>query len=275
MKKKRYFEFTSPTSNKFWQIELNGKSHTVNFGRVATSGQSQTKRFADEEKAEKSYEKLITQKLKKGYSEKNPKGRKGRAPNRSKSSVVKSRTKSQDRFKLDAAYKALRKRGVICLHNAGYSLNDGFYDAKQAFARHPKQDKIIGLCYYHQQDSGGARDGHGMNLAFGSARPEDEKKLATTIGKMIVEELEKAGLKVKWNGKLTQRITMPEFAWYEPSASSKEKQSVSKKSVKKKSTKSAKKKSTKKSRKKTAKQLATRAATKKSAKKAKSRRGKQ
>ncbi|MEQ8191229.1 MAG: WGR domain-containing protein, partial [Candidatus Eremiobacterota bacterium] len=67
--KKRTFEFIEGTSSKFWSICGEGTGHTVHFGRIGTEGQKQTKNFSSEEEAEKSYEKLIKEKLKKGYIE--------------------------------------------------------------------------------------------------------------------------------------------------------------------------------------------------------------
>jgi predicted DNA-binding WGR domain protein len=67
--KKRNFEFIEGTSSKFWSIWGEGTGHTVNFGRIGTEGQKQTKNFSSEEEAKKSYEKLIKEKLKKGYIE--------------------------------------------------------------------------------------------------------------------------------------------------------------------------------------------------------------
>ncbi len=67
--KKRTFEFIEGTSSKFWSIWGEGTGHTVHFGRIGTEGQKQTKNFSSEEEAKKSYEKLIKEKLKKGYIE--------------------------------------------------------------------------------------------------------------------------------------------------------------------------------------------------------------
>ncbi len=55
------------TSNKFWKIELDGWSHTVTFGRIGTAGQIQTKDFSDAAAARKAFDKLVAEKLKKGY----------------------------------------------------------------------------------------------------------------------------------------------------------------------------------------------------------------
>jgi predicted DNA-binding WGR domain protein len=67
----RRFEFTSGSSNKFWEISLSGNPFTVPFGRLGTAGQSQTKSFADEAMAKHEADHLVAEKLKKGYQEKN------------------------------------------------------------------------------------------------------------------------------------------------------------------------------------------------------------
>lgn len=68
----RTFEFTDAKSNKFWNIELSGKSFTVTFGRIGTNGQTQTKKFASAADAKKEHDKLVSEKLKKGYVETTP-----------------------------------------------------------------------------------------------------------------------------------------------------------------------------------------------------------
>ena len=233
---RKHLEFSSGTSDKFWTIELTGSSHTVTFGRIGTDGQSQRKKFKTDELAKKSFDKLVSQKLKKGYEEKKWKQPSGK-------STTTRRTKSADRFALDAVFKSLRKQGIISLHNAGYTLSDGFEDAMSAFERHRNPDQVVGICYYHQQDSGGAKDGHGLHLAFGTARAEDEKQLAVKVGKTIRDELEKAGFKVVWNGKLSQRIYLPDFAWFAPTTEKKKVKTTRKAAAKKKpvSKKSARK----------------------------------
>jgi uncharacterized protein (TIGR02996 family) len=65
----RTFVFTDATSNKFWHIELAGNTFTVTFGRVGTTGQTQTKSFTSPVAARKEHDKLVAQKLKKGYVE--------------------------------------------------------------------------------------------------------------------------------------------------------------------------------------------------------------
>lgn len=66
----RYFEFIGGSSAKFWEVSLSGCDVTVRYGRLGTSGQVQTKTFDDAAAAQKHAEKLIGQKLEKGYVEK-------------------------------------------------------------------------------------------------------------------------------------------------------------------------------------------------------------
>jgi uncharacterized protein YjbI with pentapeptide repeats/predicted DNA-binding WGR domain protein len=66
---KREFRFEDGKSSKFWEIELDDKSHTVRFGRIGTAGQSKSKDFATPEEARKSHDALIAAKTKKGYVE--------------------------------------------------------------------------------------------------------------------------------------------------------------------------------------------------------------
>ncbi|MDR2870867.1 MAG: WGR domain-containing protein, partial [Deferribacteraceae bacterium] len=65
----KYLEFEEGGSHKFWQITLDGESFTVQYGKVGTAGQTQTKTFADAATAEKEATKLLNSKLKKGYAE--------------------------------------------------------------------------------------------------------------------------------------------------------------------------------------------------------------
>ena len=63
-----YLEYRDEQSEKFWQINIEGCSHTVTFGRIGTKGQSKTKTFASTEECEKDAAKLIRSKKAKGYA---------------------------------------------------------------------------------------------------------------------------------------------------------------------------------------------------------------
>ncbi|EMO14744.1 WGR domain protein [Leptospira santarosai str. CBC523] len=66
---KHRLTFKDDKSDKFWNIEVDETSFTVTYGKTGTSGQTQTKTFDNEEKCLKEAEKLLSEKLKKGYVE--------------------------------------------------------------------------------------------------------------------------------------------------------------------------------------------------------------
>ena len=59
--------FMDSTSSKFWNITLDGDTHTVVFGRSGTVGQTKTKQFPSEQAAKTEFDKLVGSKLRKGY----------------------------------------------------------------------------------------------------------------------------------------------------------------------------------------------------------------
>jgi DNA ligase len=65
----RRFEFSEGTSHKFWEASARGTEVTVRFGRIGAQGQTQVKSFADDVAASKHVEKLIQEKVGKGYVE--------------------------------------------------------------------------------------------------------------------------------------------------------------------------------------------------------------
>src|SRR5579871_5802801 len=65
----RTFTFQEGSSDKFWNIELNGNAFTVTFGRTGSKGRTQTKTFATAAKAQAAHDKLVQETLGKGYIE--------------------------------------------------------------------------------------------------------------------------------------------------------------------------------------------------------------
>src|SRR5690242_1479242 len=61
------YEFSEGSSNKFWEINLSGKSFTTTYGKIGTSGQTTIKTWKSEAEAKKEYDKIVAEKTKKGY----------------------------------------------------------------------------------------------------------------------------------------------------------------------------------------------------------------
>ena len=68
----RTFQYSDAKSHKFWNIDVSGRSFTVTFGKVGTAGQTQTKNLASDKLAQAEADKLIREKVKKGYTETTP-----------------------------------------------------------------------------------------------------------------------------------------------------------------------------------------------------------
>ena len=66
---RRVFHFVSGSSSKFWAIEKKGCGLEVTYGKIGTNGQTKSKEFPTQEKADAAYEKLVSEKVSKGYVE--------------------------------------------------------------------------------------------------------------------------------------------------------------------------------------------------------------
>src|SRR5436853_7928135 len=67
---KRYFELVEGTSSKFWEIRGEGNVVYTRYGRIGSDGQTTMKDQGSAEGAQKLYDKLIKEKIGKGYEEK-------------------------------------------------------------------------------------------------------------------------------------------------------------------------------------------------------------
>ncbi len=65
----RRFEFSEGTSNKFWEVKVEGEQQIVRFGKIGTPGQTKEKDFDGAGEAKADTKKLIAEKTGKGYLE--------------------------------------------------------------------------------------------------------------------------------------------------------------------------------------------------------------
>lgn len=115
--------------------------------------------------------------------------------------------------RLDSAFAALNKRGVIALQNAGNTQTDGYEIAEVYHEEHPNPKSVIGYCFYHNQDLERVVDGDVLYLSFGPVDPKEEASKGVEVGNIIREELQKAGLKVEWNGTFDDRLRVIDLVW--------------------------------------------------------------
>jgi predicted DNA-binding WGR domain protein len=65
----RSLVYQAGSSHKFWRAGVRGAELTVSYGRVGTAGQVLVKTFDSSERAEREMNKLVEEKLRKGYTE--------------------------------------------------------------------------------------------------------------------------------------------------------------------------------------------------------------
>ncbi len=68
--KGRYFEFVEGSSSKFWEITVEGTTFYTRYGKIGTDGQTTQKDYDSEDKCQAEANKLVAEKMKKGYAEK-------------------------------------------------------------------------------------------------------------------------------------------------------------------------------------------------------------
>lgn len=115
--------------------------------------------------------------------------------------------------RLDAVFDALTRRGIIALQNAGNTQSDGYDDFLSAMESSSDPSRIVGYCFFHSQDLERAVRGGGLYLAFGPPSPEGEELAGAKVGRLVADELQRAGFEVVWDGAFDKRIYVPRIVW--------------------------------------------------------------
>ena len=113
---------------------------------------------------------------------------------------------------LNKVFDDLTDKGIIALHYAGYSQQDGFSDCnEEACERKQTNENVIGCCFYTMQDLKRILDEKGhLYLSFGSYSDE---YTTVDIGKIIVKELSAAGFNTEWNETEKEKISIKDIKW--------------------------------------------------------------
>lgn len=102
----------------------------------------------------------------------------------------------------DAAFKMLRKFGILCRKNFWCCQTCGCEAMRQRYEQAEADAKPLGYCFYHQQDAEWLRsEGHAY-LSFNAFGEGD----SVYIGRLIAYCMAECGVTVKWDGTASQRI---------------------------------------------------------------------
>jgi hypothetical protein len=114
--------------------------------------------------------------------------------------------------KLVQAFDILNSSGIIALHNAGITKQDGEGDSKEIHDHLLKKGvKTKGFCYYHWQDVERVVDDSHLYIGFGDFNNSDKEALE--IGKQVAMTLEHKGFKINWDKTVETRIEITNIKW--------------------------------------------------------------
>jgi hypothetical protein len=125
-----------------------------------------------------------------------------------------------DFYKLSRAFDNLHLDGIIAVHNAGYTQSDCLDSVSEVLSQVDKE-KIIGYCFYHEQDierlipefsSNEIKQNTG-NLLLGFGSIDDSDSNSEKVAKTIIGRLKQFNLDVNWDGDLNERIEVKDFMW--------------------------------------------------------------
>jgi len=116
--------------------------------------------------------------------------------------------------KLAKAFDQLIAQKIVCLHNAGYTKQDGAGDCMETIERLEELGvKANGFCYYHSQDLARAIDPNTRNLYLGFDSVTQNDDEALQVAQMIIAAVTENGLQVNWPGTVTQRLEIVNIDW--------------------------------------------------------------
>jgi hypothetical protein len=114
--------------------------------------------------------------------------------------------------RLDRAFQALQRQGIIALHRAGFTQSDGLEEVEDDYHEAGGEaSDYAGHCFYTEQDQQGALDGSGMYIGVGHLSGDDAK--GVEVGHRLRAALEAEGLIVEWDGTIGRRLFVKGFRW--------------------------------------------------------------
>jgi len=116
--------------------------------------------------------------------------------------------------RLAKAFDQLIAEKIVCLHNAGYTKQDGEADCRETIENLQSLGiTAIGFCYYHTQDLARAVDPDIQSLYLGFDSVTGSDAAAIEVAHRIISVLKAHQLEVSWPGKAAQRIEIQNIHW--------------------------------------------------------------
>lgn len=232
MRKQRY-ELVAGKSAKFWDVMTKGSSLTTTYGRLGSKGQSSTRNFSSPAEAKAAAEKLIKQKIGKGYRKTGARGtsrksspkaksritqpKKKTANTRKKKSVTKKKPRKKRRarkfgpieFPLDELNELLRPEHVQIVTPRRLKWGSCCASCASSAVLEVVRKRTTGAVYWHDQDQEDWESGGFVNLRYsevGESSPSDEDEdlsydeKTKQVGEKLIKALGESGIDYLWSG---------------------------------------------------------------------------
>ncbi len=109
------------------------------------------------------------------------------------------------RKRLGRAFESLNELGLVAIQGVGQNQDEAFDDCSQEFLdRGGRKAGLTGICFTSKSDENRARKTGHLYLGFWGA-PKGADKDMIRVGKLVVAEMQKQGLVVKWDGSANER----------------------------------------------------------------------
>lgn len=113
--------------------------------------------------------------------------------------------------RLDAVFEALNDSGVIALHRAGATLQEGQDEVIEAWRGRRDARRVVGFVFYHAQDVERAAATGELWLAYGVV--EGSPETPETIAQRVVAAMRRAGFRVDAPPDTDTRIRVSGLDW--------------------------------------------------------------
>lgn len=110
-----------------------------------------------------------------------------------------------DNERLDAAFAALEREGIVCRQNFSCCGTCGAAEVWDEMAAVEEAGApVVGYAFFHVQDTEAAVEGAGLYLSYGAVA--EGAAAAEAVGRAVVDALEAKGLTTVWDGHWSRRI---------------------------------------------------------------------
>jgi len=109
------------------------------------------------------------------------------------------------RKRLARAFESLNELGLVAIQGVGQNQDEGFDDCGQEFLdRGGRKVGLTGICFTSKSDENFARKTGHLYLGFWGA-PKGADRDMIRVGTLVVTEMQKQGLVMKWDGTANER----------------------------------------------------------------------